>query len=195
MHRYQLLQSLERYVAHHPDEANVASRIAALVADHTDCFLRTCRPGHITGAAWVVSSDHSKVALVHHRKLGRWLQPGGHADGDGDVVNVAWREATEETGLAELTLVDTGGSLVPLDIDVHQIPARYDSQGNLIEDAHEHHDIRFLFVASPRSSQRSALCVSHESHAVEWFDEPALRSLTNERSVLRLLEKAAAWLS
>jgi len=195
MHRYQLVQSLVRYASQHPTEVDVVERIIALVEEHADCFLRTCRPGHITGAAWVVSSDHSRVALVHHRKLGRWLQPGGHADGDGDVVNVAWKEATEETGLDDLSLVDTGGSLVPLDIDVHTIPARYDAQGNLIEDAHEHHDIRFLFVAGPKSSCDASLQVSHESHAVEWFDHPSLRAITDEPSVIRLLDKAAAWLS
>lgn len=194
MHRYQLIQSLELYASQHPAERGVAQRIVRLVEDHADCFLRTCRPGHITGAAWVMSSDHSRVALVHHRKLGRWLQPGGHADGDGDIVHVAWKEATEETGLTDLTLVDTGGTLVPLDIDVHEIPARYDNEGNLIEDAHEHHDIRFLFVAGPQASDDTSLQVSHESHAVEWFDHPGLRALTDEPSVLRLLDKAAAWL-
>lgn len=190
MHRYLLLQMLERYAEIYPAERDVAAQIAGLVAAHADCFERTCRPGHITGAAWVVSSDRRRVALVHHRKLGRWLQPGGHADGDGDVTTVAWREATEELGLAALRLIETGGTLMPLDIDVHQIPARYDEAGRLVEDAHQHHDIRFLFLASD-----DHLVVSHESHAVAWFSEPELRSLTSERSVLRLLEKAARWLN
>lgn len=189
MHRYQLLRMLERYAELHPSERDVVEQVAELVAEHANCFERTCRPGHITGAAWVVSSDRQRVALVHHRKLGRWLQPGGHADGDGDVTTVAWREATEELGLVALQLIDTGGTLVPLDIDVHDIPARYDHEGQLIEDAHQHHDIRFLFVASDER-----LMVSHESHAVAWFSEPDVRRLTSEESVLRLLEKAARWL-
>lgn len=189
MHRFELLEMLDRYAEIYPHELTVIQRIASLVADHADCFDRTCRPGHITGAAWVVSPDRRRVALVHHRKLGRWLQPGGHADGDGDMVQVAWKEATEETGLAKLTMLPTGECLTPLDVDVHHIPARYDARGNLVEDAHEHHDIRFLFIASDHS-----LIVSDESHAVQWFDEPAIRSLTNEESVLRLLEKSARWL-
>lgn len=190
MHRYELLQMLRRYAEAYPQELAVVDRIVALVEKHADCFDRTCRPGHITGAAWVVSADRQRVALVHHRKLGRWLQPGGHADGDGDVASVAWKEATEETGLADLTMLPTGDALTPLDVDVHEIPAQYDSEGNLVEDAHQHHDIRFLFVA-----RDSSLVVSDESHAVEWFDEPTIRSLTSEESVLRLLDKAARWLA
>lgn len=188
--RYHLLHMLDRYLEIYPGEQSVVSRIATLVERHADCFERTCRPGHITGAAWVVSADHRQVALVHHRKLGRWLQPGGHADGDGDVAGVAWKEATEETGLAELRMIDTGGTLVPLDVDVHEIPPRYDADGKLIEDAHEHHDIRFLFVTSDES-----LTTSHESYEVRWFKVAEVRQLTSEPSVIRLLDKAASWLA
>ncbi|WP_425396554.1 NUDIX hydrolase [Aeoliella sp.] len=190
MYRYELVQTLQRYLVLYPHEEPTVTRIVELVEQHPDCFERTCRPGHITGAAWVVSADHRHMALVHHRKLDRWLQPGGHADGDGDVVNVAWREATEELGLSRLLVVETGGSLVPLDVDVHDIPPRYDADGQLVEDAHQHHDIRFLFVASDRSLE-----VSDESHDVQWFDEQQLRELTAEQSVLRLMEKALQWLS
>ncbi len=189
MDRYYLLQMLDRYLEIYPSEQPVVARIAALVEGHADCFERTCRPGHITGAAWVVSDDQRRVVLVHHRKLGRWLQPGGHADGDGDVAGVAWKEATEETGLSHLTMIDTGGTLVPLDVDVHEIPPRYGEDGELIEDAHEHHDIRFLFVTSEQT-----LATSHESYEVRWFDMANVRQLTSEASVLRLLDKAAAWL-
>ena len=190
MYRYHLLQMLDRYLAFYPDEQATVTRIVELVEDHSDCFERTCRPGHITGSAWVVSTDHRQVALMHHRKLDRWLQPGGHADGDGDVVNVAWREATEELGLNRLTMVQTGDVLVPLDVDVHDIPPRHDAQGNLVEDAHQHYDIRFLFIAGDQQLE-----VSDESHDVQWFDEAGVRALTDEQSVIRLLEKALHWLS
>lgn len=189
MHRYHLLQMLEAYLALYPQEQAVVAQVIDLVTQHADCFERTCRPGHITGAAWVMSADHQRAALVHHRKLDRWLQPGGHADGDGDVATVAWREATEETGLARLVMIDTGGTLVPLDVDVHEIPARYNAAGEMIDDAHQHHDIRFLFVTSDET-----LAVSAESHDVRWFDAAELRQLTSEESVLRLMEKALKWL-
>ena len=195
MNRYTLIEMLQQYAELWPAERDVVARIERLVTRHPSCFERTCRPGHITGAAWVVSSDRKKAVLVHHRKLNRWLQPGGHADGDADVANVAWREATEETGIGSLQLMTWQGKVVPLDIDIHEIPARYDADGQLIEDSHEHHDIRFLFVAGEEFCSGDGLSVSEESHALGWFSDEQIRDLTDEESVLRLVEKAMAWLA
>ena len=185
MHRQPLLQLLDRYAARFPDETEVVARIRALVESHTDCFERTCRPGHITGSAWVLSHDRTRCLLVHHAKLDRWLQPGGHADGETEVAEVALREVREETGLARLALPTTGGTLIPLDLDVHIIPARI-KNGELLDDAHDHHDVRFLVVAEP--DQQIAL--SEESHDLGWFTHAEVLALTDEESVLRMLRKA-----
>jgi len=186
MHRQPLLTMLEQYTSLYPDEANVAQQISALVREHASCFERTCRPGHVTGSAWILSQDRTQCLLVHHRKLDRWLQPGGHADGQSDVADVALREAQEESGLQQLTLQLTNDQLIPLDIDVHAIPTRLDAAGNVKEDAHEHHDIRFLIVAAPNQQ----LVLSDESNDVRWFSRDELLSLTAEESVLRMLRKA-----
>ena len=79
-------------------------------AGHPDCFERSCVPGHVTGSAWLVSHDRSRFLLTHHRKLGRWLQLGGHSDGDPDTAQVALREAREESGIAALTLAPIDGA-------------------------------------------------------------------------------------
>lgn len=188
MHRHPLLDMLARYELANPAEAAVVERIRALVTSAPDCFERSCRPGHITGSAWVVSHDRQQCLLVHHRKLGRWLQPGGHADGEPRIEQVALREAHEESGLEQLKLVQTAEDMVPLDLDVHGIPARYDSAGNLVEDAHEHHDIRFLVIAAADQTP----VVSDESHDVRWFTPTEVARLTDEESVLRMLRKASA---
>jgi 8-oxo-dGTP pyrophosphatase MutT (NUDIX family) len=182
--RAPLLATLADYAEAHPRERDVALRIASLVSAHADCFHRTCRPGHITGSAWVVSPARDRVLLLHHRKLGRWLQPGGHADGDPDPAAVALKEATEETGLRSLRLA----SDLPIDLDIHVIPARHAIDGTMIDDAHEHHDVRFLVEADPTEP----IVVSDESHAVRWFSIDEARSLTDEWSVLRLIEKGIA---
>ncbi|TWT96750.1 Diadenosine hexaphosphate hydrolase [Botrimarina colliarenosi] len=186
MHREPLRQLLQAYRSANPSEAPVADRILRLVDEHADCFERTCRPGHLTGSAWVVSCDGQRHLLLLHRKLGKWLQPGGHADGDADLRSVAFREAEEETGLQSLRVVTDAAGVEVLDIDVHVIPARYDAEGNLIDDAHEHHDIRFLLQAVGDD----AVSLSDESHALAWYTPNDLRKLTQEESVLRLLEKA-----
>ena len=186
MHRRPLLDMLELYRRVCPGEDDMVDRIVELIRAHADCFDRTCRPGHITGSAWIVSADRCRVLLTHHRKLNRWLQLGGHADGDPRAEQVALREAREESGVRGFDFVTDGGPVVPLDVDVHEIPARHDADGRVVEDAHEHHDIRFLLVAHAGQEVRA----SDESHDVGWFTPDEVRELTDEVSVLRMLEKA-----
>jgi 8-oxo-dGTP pyrophosphatase MutT (NUDIX family) len=185
MHRRPLLEMLSRYREAFPDEGPMIDRICALVESHVDCFERTCRPGHVTGAAWILSPDRRRCLLTHHRKLDRWLQLGGHADGQWLVEEVALREAREESGLQDFEFLPIHGSLLPLDVDVHQIPPRYDGAGNLIDDAHEHHDIRFLLVAR----SEDGVCTSDESHDVAWFTPDEVLERTDEESIHRMLRK------
>jgi 8-oxo-dGTP pyrophosphatase MutT (NUDIX family) len=186
MHRRPLLDMLARYRQVFPGEADVVDRIYDLVCAHRDCFERTCRPGHITGAAWILSADRRRCLLTHHRKLDRWLQLGGHADGQWHVDEVALREAREESGFTSFNFVPVHGLLIPLDIDVHEIPERRDEFGHIIEDAHEHHDVRFLLIAHSNEAIRA----SDESHDVAWFTPEEVRRRTDEESVLRMLQKA-----
>lgn len=140
-----------------------------------DCFERTHLPGHITGSAWITDAARKHVLLVHHAKLNRWMQPGGHADGDENVFGVALREAEEETGLRHFKALS--GS--PFDVDIHTIPARKDFPEHL------HYDIRFLFEADILEP----VVVSEESHDVKWVALDSLEKFTQERSVLRMKEK------
>jgi 8-oxo-dGTP pyrophosphatase MutT (NUDIX family) len=185
MSRWPLLEILSRYREAFPQEAGVADRIVALVETNANCFDRTCRPGHITAAAWILSADRRRVLLTHHRKLNRWLQLGGHADGQWHVEEVALREAREESGLSHFEFVPIHGVVMPFDLDVHEIPPRYDANGTLLEDAHEHHDIRFLLIAASDTFQ-----VSNESHDLKWCTPEEVRQLTDEESILRMLQKA-----
>ncbi len=184
MHRAALLSTLDRYDARWPAEREMTGRVRELVEAHKDCFERCCLPGHVTGSAWIVSHDRDSVLLLHHRKLGVWLQPGGHADGDADVLRVAMREAEEETGITGLRAASAD---TPLDVDVHMIPARHDSAGVQLDPAHEHHDIRFLLVAPPGAEP----VVSDESHEVRWVPVSQLEAWTTEESILRMAHKAA----
>jgi 8-oxo-dGTP pyrophosphatase MutT (NUDIX family) len=137
---------------------------------------------HFTGSALV--TDGARVALVLHRKLSRWLQPGGHAEAEdgGDLRQTALREAREETGLA-VRLHPSAPR--PLDVDVHAIPARPEMP------AHLHLDIRFLAIAEP--SEELVLDASEVSD-VRWFTlEQALRQ-ADDASLQRLLRKARPYL-
>jgi 8-oxo-dGTP pyrophosphatase MutT (NUDIX family) len=182
MDRPGLLALLEAHARRWPDDAERAARIAAFIEAHDDCLLRTCRPGHLTGSAWIVSADHASVLLVHHRKLGRWLQPGGHADGEADLLQVALREAREETGLARLA-TRPGGD--PLDLDIHEIPAHGD------EPPHLHLDVRFLLVAAAGETPRA----SEESTAVRWVPRDRLGDFSDEESLHRMERRTREVLS
>ena len=187
MHRNPLLELLARYAVTFPGEDASVGRVRALVEGHPDCFERTCMPGHVTASAWILSPDRGRVLLTRHRKLERWLQLGGHADGDGDALRVALREAREESGMTRFGVICPGGDAkaadppLPLDIDVHAIPAR----GH--EPEHAHHDIRYLLVAGEEQS----LAMSHESTDLGWFEPAALARLGADDSLLRLRRKAA----
>ncbi len=174
-----LLDELARYAGRHPDEP-AAARMRAFVERRADCLLRSCLEGHLTGSGWVVSPHGGRVLLVHHRKLGRWLQPGGHADGDPDLLAVALREVREETGLARVEVCGRE----PFDLDIHSIPAR---EG---EPAHLHYDVRYLLVASPAAP----LVRSEESHELRWFALDAPEVLAEE-SLARMARKARVLLS
>jgi 8-oxo-dGTP pyrophosphatase MutT (NUDIX family) len=170
-----LRDELAAYRPANPAEAEARERLLAFVSDHADCFERTLRIGHVTGSAWVVDRAGSSTLLTHHRKLDRWLQLGGHADGDSDIRAVALREAIEESGLRDIAPAAPG----IFDLDVHAIPARGE------EPEHFHYDIRFAFFAD--ATQRPV--VSEESHAVAWIPIADIDRYAIDDSVRRLVAK------
>jgi 8-oxo-dGTP pyrophosphatase MutT (NUDIX family) len=174
---------LQRYEFAWPAEAAPVARFRTFVAAHADCLLRSCVPGHITASAWILAPAGGSVLLTHHRKLGRWLQLGGHVDGETEVERAALREAQEESGMQRFTFETWGaGDLVPLDLDVHPIPARG------AEPLHLHWDVRFLL----RAGHGQPLIASAESNDLRWIPTAELATVTDEPSVLRLAQKAAA---
>jgi 8-oxo-dGTP pyrophosphatase MutT (NUDIX family) len=152
-------------------------QILAFLGAHPDALERSCIPGHLTGSAAVVDAAHERALVVLHRKLGRWLQPGGHADGDGDLARVALREAAEETGILRLAV-----EVPAVDLDVHEIPAI----GG--EPPHLHLDVRFVVVA-PHDARATP---NHESLALRWVDLAELDDpeLALDGSTKRLLRVA-----
>ncbi|MYD99525.1 MAG: NUDIX hydrolase [Gammaproteobacteria bacterium] len=173
MHRDKLLTLLDGYAARYPDEG--VARFRAFVERQPRCFERDCwDDGHITGSAVVLDPSGTSMLMTHHAKLGRWLQLGGHADGDTDPLAVACREATEESGLA---VVPIHGEI--LDLDIHTIPPR----GS--DPAHYHYDVRFLL----RAARTGPLKVTEESLALRWVPLDGVEDLTAEVSITRMVGK------
>ena len=130
----------------------------------------------------VVSATGDRVLLLHHRKLRRWLQPGGHAEpGEREGDTVALREAREETGIEGLALHPSAPR--PLDVDVHPIPARGD------EPEHRHLDLRYLVVAPPDAVLHRQAA---EARALRWFTWDELAALDLDPGLRRAFRAARA---
>src|SRR5215217_9702417 len=98
MKRHSLIALLDSYKPESGEEEKMYFETIDFVRKNPDCFQRTLLEGHITASGWVLSADKNSVLLMHHFKLDRWFQPGGHCDGDPDVESVARKEVWEETG-------------------------------------------------------------------------------------------------
>lgn len=170
-------------VTAYENAAHHAIGIANFIASEPRPWSRATLAGHITASAWVIDRTRMHAALIHHRKLNRWLQPGGHVeDADATWRAAAQREVTEETGLADFIAQQADGAL--FDVDVHPIPTQKD------ESAHFHYDLRFLFVAAVDATADRALIVNaDEALDCRWF---ALAELASdpamETSMRRMIE-------
>lgn len=166
---------LLRYIDRCPQRAETAREMLHFVATTPDCFCRTHAAGHITGSAWLLNPAGDKALLTLHRNLKRWLQTGGHADGDPDVLRTALREAEEESGISGIRALDTE----ILDVDIHPIPPN-PRKG---EGAHLHYDVRFLLQAP-----HEKYVISEESDDLAWWGEAdfAARAAETDEAVLRL---------
>ena len=175
-----LATALAEYRQRWPDEAPVVALFEALLGEAPAIepalpFRRERLSGHFTASAWVVAADGARTLLTHHRKLGLWLQPGGHADGDTELPRAALKEAEEETGLHGLRIEEG-----IFDLDRHWIPEHKGVP------AHWHYDVRYIV----RAGADEDFVVSEESHALAWRDIAELAGdEAADASVRRMAQK------
>ncbi|MGH8159097.1 MAG: NUDIX hydrolase [Rhodanobacter sp.] len=173
-----VIEALRRYRDQWQAETATVVEFEKLLHARANVFERSHMPAHFTGSAWLVSADGLRVLLMHHRKLDRWLQPGGHADGDADLARVALREAQEETGVSDLCIE---GDI--FDIDRHRIPARAN------EAKHWHYDVRYVV----RAGVDERFVINEESQALAWR---LVRELADNASLDASLRRMARkWLT
>lgn len=175
MHRLELERKLYNYSSPYPEEREFKSAILEFIKEHPDCFERSLAEGHITASCWLLNNDHSKALMMHHAKLGRWFQLGGHCDGNSNTLAVAVKEAQEESGIDAIEPVSSD----IFDIDIHLIPA------NPKEAAHYHYDIRYLLqVVGDQDVVRN-----RESKELRWIDKDRNNLPTDNHSIIRMFSK------
>lgn len=173
-----LEQLLREYLPSDAAEQEYKEIILNFLLHYPDAFERSLEVGHITASAWLINKDNTKALLTYHKKLNKWLQLGGHCDGNIDALAIAIKEAQEESGIMAIDPVQN----TIFDIDVHLIPE------NKKEKAHYHYDIRFLLQVM----NDEKVMVSNESHDLAWIDKKRDALPTSERSVTRMFDK---WLN
>ena len=170
-----LIQLIQNYSDRYPDE-KVAITMLSFIENHRNHFSRTNHHGHFTGSAWIINPDKSKILMTHHKKIGKWLQLGGHADGESDLLKVSQREDIEESGINNFVTI----SNEIFDMDIHEIPP----MGS--DPKHLHYDIRFLLQADP---DKESLIISNESHDVAWIPLDQIAHYNSEKSIMRMVDK------
>jgi 8-oxo-dGTP pyrophosphatase MutT (NUDIX family) len=175
MQRQQIIRLLDQYQPENTAELVFKQKLKLFIENEPNCLLREHLVGHVTGSAFVINHLRNKTLQVHHAKLGRWLQPGGHADGHSNIAAVALKEAQEETGLTQLQVLDSQ----IFDIDIHTIPERRGVPEHL------HYDIRFLVIAN----DSEPLAPNHESTDIRWIPTAHIETYSTEASILRMAQK------
>jgi 8-oxo-dGTP pyrophosphatase MutT (NUDIX family) len=167
-------EKIKSYSSTYEIELSYKVRFESLLLKYDNCFERSLLLGHITASAFILDNSKQHVLLMHHAKLNKWLQPGGHCDGNRNTVEVAKKEVLEETGIKiKITDVDI------FDLDIHVIPERKGVQ------THEHFDVRFLFIVP----DNTPYVQNEESLALKWIPIQNIKEYTNEESILRMVEK------
>lgn len=173
INRQQLLSALDMHKAFDSHEAKMLKQMLDFVQHTPGAYHRENLEGHITASGWIVNADLSKVLLLHHAKLNKWLQPGGHADGNENLVEVLKTELEEETGITGIAEPQL------FDIDIHAIPER----GKVPE--HLHYDVRFLVqINDSIPIQRN-----EESNELAWFHLNEVMALNSEPSIARMVQR------
>ncbi len=181
MKRDELTAQISGYTPCNEQEQADKKNILAFLSENENAFLRENELAHMTASAWVVNQDRSKVLMVYHKIYDSWSWTGGHADGEIDLLSVALREVTEETGIRHVRPVSESiFSLEVLTVDGHEKRGRY-------VPSHLHMNVTYLLEAA--DSEPLTVC-EEENKAVSWFSlEDALKASSEPWFVSRIYKK------
>lgn len=170
-----ILEELKKYEAQNKSEKKSKKKIISFILNNQENTGRENKEGHLTASAWIVNNERNKVLLHKHLAINKWIQLGGHVEEAETIKEAALREASEESGLNSLSLLNEN----VFDIDHHLIPAHKNQA------EHIHYDIRYLLEAEDKEELEK----SSESKNLKWLELSEIEEYVSEESVLRMLRK------
>jgi 8-oxo-dGTP pyrophosphatase MutT (NUDIX family) len=171
--RLELIQQIEQFSS---NDLNTKNQFLEFLKQNENCFDRELAKGHVTASGLIGDFENKKILLLHHKKLQKWLQPGGHCDGNPNTLSVAKKEIAEETGIIiPETLV-----LPIFDLDIHLIPFYKNIP------AHYHYDVRYLFW----TNSEIPIINNEESNELAWINIHNLNDYVTDESIIRMVKNA-----
>ena len=170
-----LSSKLDNYLKRYPNEKEKITKTLHLLVNDYACFKRTNWGGHFTASAWIVDKSRKWILMTHHKQLNIWLQLGGHAEDNNNLLEVALKEAKEESGINNFKII----SKEIFDLDIHKIP-KYGSNPE-----HLHYDVRFILEAD----KLERLSISTESNDLAWIKIEDVLNLNRKKSIKRMMHK------
>lgn len=176
-----LIGQLQAFIPFNEQEEKDRDFIIEFLKNNEDAFLRSNRVAHMTGTAWVVNRDRSKVLMVYHNIYNSWSWLGGHADGNTDLLEVTVKEVKEEAGIHNVQVVSPEiFSVEVLTVDGHEKRGEYVS-------SHLHLNVTYLLEAD---SEETVHIKADENSGVAWFTPgEALQKSTEPWFVKRVYSK------
>ena len=174
----QAREQLRLYLQRFPQEIDRLALLRRQLKSDSDLFVRSNMTGHVTSSAAVLNPNGTKILLIHHAFLSKWITPGGHYEEPGGLFDSAIREVAEETGVTDASAhAWTLANKVPLDVDSHEVPARPEKG----EGPHVHHDFLYIAVAPEHAALQAQLA---EVHDVAWTPVTDLAQSSDRRVLL-----------
>lgn len=154
-----LKEQIENYIPFNEQEEKDKEQMLRFINTFDNVLTRDNIFGHFSASAFIVNKERTKTVVVYHLINDGWIYPGGHADGEEDLLSVAIREVEEETGLKAKVLDDNIFSIQVAPVKGHIKKGKYVS-------AHLHFDILYLMEADENEELTFR---EEESKGIKWI--------------------------
>lgn len=171
---------LEKYVPYNEQEENDKEMMLKYIDTFEDVLTRENRMCHFTASSWIVNKERTKILMIYHKIYDSWAWTGGHCDGDSDMLHVALKEATEETGIENFKVLSDGiYSIEIVSVDGHVKRGKY-------VPTHLHLNISYLLEADEHDELRIK---EDENSGVKWIDISEINNVVSEPKMIPIYEK------